>query len=257
MADPTTTDVFLGGALRITQPARGYRAGIDALIVAAAVPARPGDSGTVLDVGAGVGTIGLAVAHRWPEASITLAEIDPDLAALAVGNILANGHANRMTAVVIDVAAGGAVLHDPHRSTGLAAASFTHVVSNPPYYDVGRAIVPASPMRARAHQMPPSALDPWIAFMATAAVSGGTITLIHRAEALPRLLEALTPRFGALRIRPLHPRAGAPANRILVTGIKGSRAPLTIAPALLVHDEAGAYRPEIEAVLRDGAPIVV
>lgn len=257
MTDQTTTDVFLGGALRITQPAKGYRAGMDALLVAAAIPVRAQESPCVLDVGAGVGTVGLALASRHASANVTLAEIDPILIALARRNIADNGAEHRMSAEIVDVAAGGASLHDPARASRLRPGAFSHVVSNPPYYDTGSGLKPRDPIRARAHQMPAEALDAWIAFMATAACADGSMTMIHRTEAFPRLLECLMPRFGALRIRPLHPRADSPANRILLTGIKGSRAPLTIVPPMVIHDDAGNYQPEIVAVLRDGAPIVV
>ena len=110
-------------------------------------------------------------------------------------------------------------------------------------------------MKAGAHVMASGGLDRWVRFLAHMAVPGGTVTLIHRAEALGELLAALEGRFGALEILPVHPRAGAPAHRILIAGLKGSRAVPQLHPGLVLHGDGHGFRPEVEVILRDGAPL--
>ena len=95
-ADHVTRDAFLGGAIYVLQPKAGYRAGLDAVLLAAACPVGPGFSSgvggeSVLDCGAGVGTAALCIAARVPSARLTLVEREPELVALARDNISANG----------------------------------------------------------------------------------------------------------------------------------------------------------------------
>ncbi len=250
-----TDDAFIGGALSILQPATGYRSGLDAVLLAAAARNGIGSDERVLDAGSGVGVVGLAIAAQVIGARVTLVEVDPMLADLARRNAMRNGLDGRVRVVIADVAGGGRVLHEAGLDEGLAPASFEHVVSNPPYYAAGSGTPPPHRTKAGAHQMQAGDLDRWLAFLATAATSGGRLTLIHRADALQLVLDALDGRFGNIRVLPVHPRAGEPANRILVTAIKGSRAPLELRPGLVLHDADGCYLPNVEAVLRHGAPL--
>ena len=253
IAEPDLTDdAFLGDALRILQPRDAYRAGLDAVLLAAAIPAGDGLC-QVLDAGAGVGVVGLSVARRCPAAHVTLVEIAPELAALARRNAERNQLIDRVHIVASDVGTGGASFN----SSGLQPASFDHVAANPPYYVDARSSSSPSALKARAHGMSEGGLDAWLRFLATAAKSGGTATVIHRAAALPELIAAMIPRFGALKVLPIHPRAGEPANRIIVQGIKGSRAPLLILPGLILHGDGQAFRAEIDHILRHGAPLVL
>lgn len=251
----TTDDAFLGGKLAILQPEAGYRAGLDAVLLAAATPIAAGKAVRVLDAGAGVGVVGLCIAARLPDAAVTLVEREPTLADLASRNAERNGLADRVKVIVADVGAGGRALHDGGSQAGLAPGAFDHVVANPPYYAVGAGTASAHRIRAGAHQMAKGDLDRWGAFLATAARSDGTVTLIHRADALAAVLAALEGRFGGISVLPVHPRAGEPAHRIIVTGVKGSRAPLVIKAGLVLHDADGRYLPAVEVVLRDGAPL--
>jgi tRNA1(Val) A37 N6-methylase TrmN6 len=250
-----TDDAFLGGSLSILQPARGYRSGIDAVLLAAAAPVVAGAAARVLDAGSGVGVVGLGIARRVPDAHVVLVEIDPGLAALARENAARNGLGSRVAVIEADILRGGATLHDPARPVGLDAGRFDHVVANPPYFATGEGRAPAVPHRAAAHQMAADGLDRWIAFLATAAAAGGSLTMVHRAEALGAILSALGGRFGGVRVLPLHPREGAAAHRILVQAFRGSRAPLTLLPGLPLAGADGRYLPAIEAVLRGRASL--
>ena len=248
--DAPTDDAFLGGALHILQPVSGYRAGLDAVMLAAAVSA-DGGGARVLDVGAGVGTAGLCVARRVASAHVTLLEREPGLVRLARENVARNGIGDRVGVVEGDVGLSA----EAAQALGLEPESCTHVIANPPYHDAGGGTPAPDPLKAGAHAMPGDGLERWARFMARMCVPGGAMTMIHKADALSRLLAAFDGRFGALQILPLQPRERAPAHRIIVQGRKGSRAPLTLLPGFVLHGEDGAFTPEAEAILRSGAAL--
>lgn len=255
-AHALTSDAFLGGALDILQPAGGYRAGLDAVLLAAACGARIGERARVLDAGAGVGVAGLCVARRIADAHVTLVEREAVLAGIARENVVRNNLAERVRVVELDVTEGGAGIH---RASGvheeIRADTFSHVIANPPYFAEGRGTRPPGDLKAAAHQMADGALDQWCRFLASASAGDGLVTVIHRADALGALLDGLCRRFGALRVLPLHPRAGTEAHRVIVQGRKGSRAPLRLLQGLVLHGAGNAFAPAIEAVLRDGAAL--
>jgi tRNA1(Val) A37 N6-methylase TrmN6 len=241
-----TQDAFLGGRLRVVQPGKGHRAGIEAVLIAAAAPVLPGQS--VLDIGAGVGVAGLCALIRVAGARALLVEAEPDLAELARRNAARNGLADQVTVVTADVTARGVI-----DRLGLTAG-FDHALANPPFFDPARSR--SSPVKAPAHVARPGALDDWVRFAAAALRPGGSLTLVHRAEALDLVLAAFGRRFGGVSILPLHPRPGRAASRIIVQGVKGSRAPLSIRPGLVLHGTDGhGFRPAVDAVLRDGASL--
>jgi tRNA1(Val) A37 N6-methylase TrmN6 len=239
-------DAFLGGALMVLQLVGGHRAGIDAVLLAAAVPVKAAAWERVLDVGAGVGVVGLCIAARVGQAHVTLLEIEPDLAEIARGNVARNGLEGRLEVISADIGAAART----HAELGLRPGTFSHVVANPPFHVQGRGRPARDPIKAGAHAMPEGGLERWVQLMARLAASGGSATLIHRAEALGELLALLEGRFGGLRVLPIHPRAGAPAVRVLVQGRKGSRAPLTLLPGLFLHGDDNCFLPDVEAILR-------
>jgi tRNA1(Val) A37 N6-methylase TrmN6 len=252
IAFATTDDQFLGNKLIIRQPAKGYRAGVDAVVLAAAIaPPTGSETFRLLDAGAGVGTAGLCVACRLPQAQVTLYEAEAVLVTLARHNIDRNGLQDRARAVLGDVSISAGELAVKR----LQAGTFDHVIANPPYHDTNGGTLSANPLKAGSHAMDEADLVTWARFMARMARPGGRATVIHKAAALPQLLAALDGRFGDLDVRPIHPRDGDPAIRVLVTGVKGSRAPLNIAPALILHEAGQDFRPEIARVLREGAAL--
>lgn len=246
IAGAPTEDAFLGGALRVLQPRGGYRAGLDAVLLAATLEAKGGER--VLDMGAGVGVVGLAAARRLSDIEVTLVERDPLLAALARSNIALNGLAERVGVVVADVTR-------PLREAPELTERFAHVLANPPYHIEGRGTPAVEPQKAAANAMPAGAIERWVRFAAAMLRPGGTLTLIHRPDALHALLAALAGRLGGVTLLPLHPRSGEPASRLIVRAVKGSRAGLELRPGLVVHNADHGFRPRIEAVLRHGAAL--
>jgi tRNA1(Val) A37 N6-methylase TrmN6 len=249
LPDAVSDDAFLDGRLHILQPRTGYRAGIDGVLLAASLEAGPGDA--ALDVGCGVGVVGLCAARRLPGIRVAMVERDPGLSALARRNVERNGLGERVRVFEADVS-------QPLRASPELAAcaeSFDHVLANPPFFTEGRGTASGDPVKARANAMPPGALDRWLRFMASMARPGGSLTMIHRPEALAEVLSALAGRFGGTLVLPLHARAGEAAGRVLVRAFKGSGAPLQLLPGLVLHSAGSRFRPEIAAVLRDGASL--
>jgi len=249
MTDPVTDahefteDTFLGGQLRLRQPRSGHRAGHDAMLLAAATPARSGDR--VVEFGAGVGAAGLAVAKRAGSIKIklVLVEIDETLAALARGNAASN--AIPADVVVLDVTSAA----DAFAAAGLAPDSCDVVLMNPPFNDPARHR--ASPDKAReiAHVATSATLESWIHASRRILKSGGVLTLIWRADGLADVLAALDRGFGSLAILPVHADAARPALRVLIRAVKGGRAPTQIHTALVLNDESALPNKEVQEVL--------
>jgi tRNA1(Val) A37 N6-methylase TrmN6 len=248
-ADTLSEDAFLGGALIILQPKAGYRAGLDAVLLAAAL--RAGENELVLDAGSGVGVAGLAAARRLPGIEVTLVEQDPRLVEIARRNIARNGMSGRARAIAADITQPLGACPELHA----LAERFDHVLANPPYIVEGRGTAASHAAKAAAHAMPSGDLDRWMRFAASMLRPGGTVTLIHRAEALAEVLAAVEGRFGDARVRPMHPFAGKPASRVLVQARKASRAPLVLLPGIVLHEADRSFRADIDAVLRRGAAL--
>jgi tRNA1(Val) A37 N6-methylase TrmN6 len=236
-----TRDAFLSGRLTIAQPARGFRAGLDTVLLGAAVGHSGGE---LLDLGAGTGTAALVALADHPGLRATLVESDPAMMALAADNIAANGFAARARTIPLDVAASGRA----RSAAGLQSDAYASVIANPPFFETGTR---ASARGAAARHMTTEALDLWVKTAAGHAAPGGEVIFVHIAEKLPALLAAFTARFGALTVLPLTPRDGEPAHRVLVRGIKGSRAPLTLLASRALHTPGGRqFRLEFEAIFR-------
>jgi tRNA1(Val) A37 N6-methylase TrmN6 len=237
-------DRLLGGQVRLLQPKKGHRAGTDAVILAASLTGVA--AARIADFGAGVGTVGLLAAARFPQARITLLERDPDLVALAHENITLNGWGNRVDAMEIDLLAPA----QERRAAGLKAGMFDIVLTNPPWFRPGAVRVSPNIKRRRAHLFADGTLEGWMRAAADLLAPRGEIFVVHRADTIPDLLAALSGRFGGVTLRPVQPYADRPATRVLVRAIKGSRAPLGVEPALVLHQSGGHFAPEAEAMHR-------
>jgi tRNA1(Val) A37 N6-methylase TrmN6 len=247
--EATSLDAILGGRLTLRQRRDGHRVGLDAILLAAAAGA---PALRLVDVGAGVGAVGLALLQRWPQATGELVEIDPDLAALAEENAALNGLADRARVVVAD-----ALDAESRRAAGLAEEAADLVVANPPYLAADTARVSPDPRRARAHVAGEgaAALAGWVVAGLALLAPGGRFVMIQRADALAALLPAFAGRLGDLAVRPIHPRTDAPAIRLLISGAKGSKAPLRLLPGLTLHEADGSATAFAAAIQRGEATL--
>ncbi len=244
-----TCDAFLGGRVRLRQPEKGFRSGLDAVFLAASCPAQAGDH--VLEAGCGAGAASLCLLARIPETKVTGVEIDPALAALACENAAANGMSERFESINANVTASWAELE----AAGIRRDAYDHVIANPPFFAHGRSRPASDRGNARARAMPEGDLEAWLRFLAATARPSGSCTVIHTTEALPQLFASFERRFGGLRITPVYPKAGAPAIRVIVRGTKGSRAPVAITPGFILHEDDGTPTAAARAILRDGCAL--
>ncbi|MCW3780438.1 tRNA1(Val) (adenine(37)-N6)-methyltransferase [Defluviimonas salinarum] len=242
-----TDDGFLNGRLRIAQPKGGYRAAMDPVLLAAAVPAKPGES--VLELGCGAGVASLCLGARVAGLRLTGLELQAAYAALARRNADRNGLSFEV--VEGDLQAVPAALR---------AQSFDHVIANPPYYPAGGGTAAADPGRETAlREATPLAV--WMAAGLRRLRPGGWLTVIQSADRLPDLIGALGPGAGSLTLLPIAARAGRPAGRIILRARKGGRAPFRLLAPLILHEGAGHladgddHTAAARAILRDGAAI--
>jgi len=235
-----TGETFLGGQVRVKQPAKGFRGGLDAVMLAAAVAAKPGQS--ALELGAGAGTASLCLAARVPHVTIAGVEIDPGLTELASRNAAVNGMSERVRFITADVFDLPPELR----------RDFDHVLVNPPFH--GEGLMPPGPGRARALNDSGQLTD-WLKLGFQRTVSGGYFTTILRADRMAEALTAL-PANG-VTVFPLWPRAGDVAKRIILQARKGSAAAFALLPGLILHDESGAYTADADAILRCGSPLAL
>lgn len=237
-------DRLLGGRVRLLQPTVGYRAGLDAALLAAACDASNGER--TIDVGCGPGAVMLTAAIRTPGARFTGIERDPAALALAQRNVALNASAGRVEALCGDVA-------DGFRATGLAP--FDVALCNPPFFDDPTALRAPHPARVGAW-IADDGLEAWVAFLLKAVREGGRIVMIHRADRLADLLRLLAPKAGSFAIRPVQPFADAPAKRVLLRAVKTGRAPLRLLPPLVLHARGvDGQLAEADAILRGEAEL--
>jgi len=236
-----TDDRILGGRIRLRQPAKGYRAGVDAALLAAACDA--GDGARVIEAGCGVGAALLAAAARCPGAQFCGVERDAEAAALARHNVAANHLSARVRVLEADIGAGEA----------LDGAPFDAALCNPPFFDDPQALRAPHPAKRGAF-MADDGLGAWTGYLVKAVRDGGTVTLIHRADRLADMLALLGASAGSFQVRPIHPFADEPGGRVIVRAVRGGKAPLRLLPALVLHERGGAkHAPAAEAILRGEA----
>jgi len=244
MNEDLTRDAFLGGRVTLYQPRTGYRAGVDAVLLAASVPAQAGQS--VLDLGCGVGAAALCLLARVPGLHLTGVELQPDYAALAQRN-----GGDRLEVITADIA-------DLPQS--LRQRQFDHVMSNPPYYD--RAASRSAQDTGRETALgETTSLPIWVKTAAKRLKPKGYAHIIHRAERLPDILAAWPSGMGSIEVLPLCPRAGRKAELVLVRARKNGRGAFKLHAPLVLHAgqrhtrDADDYVPQVKAVLRDGAAL--
>jgi len=234
----------LGGRLTLSQPRKGYRAGMDAALLAAAVALKDGQR--ALDLGCGVGGALLQAAARNPSATFAGVERDAEALALAQHNIAANGLGERVTARGGEVAASFRALGEPR---------FDAAFANPPFFDDPSALRGPAPERAGAW-LADDGLAAWLTFLIDAVKDGGQVLMIHRADRLADILAGLSPRAGSICVRPIQPHADEPAKRVLVKALRGGKALLILLPALVLHERGGGkHTAAADAILRGEAAL--
>jgi tRNA1(Val) A37 N6-methylase TrmN6 len=242
----TSENAVLGGRLRLRQPLTGHRVGHDAILLAAVTGGHAGQH--VIDLGAGVGAAGLALAVRVAGLKVTLVEIDPALCALAEGNARLNNLADQVSVLAADSEDADALA-----AAGIGGAD--RVLMNPPFHDATRQNLSPDPRRRLAHAAAPGLLRRWVASAARLLKPQGVLTLIWRADALAEVQRELTAEFGSIAVLPVYPRPDAPAIRVLVRAVKSSGGAPETFPGLILNDQHGKPTAAAETVLRGGGAL--
>jgi tRNA1(Val) A37 N6-methylase TrmN6 len=241
-----TEDAFLGGRLSILQPEKGYRAGIDAVFLAATIPVNSGE--TVFEAGIGVGVASLCLLARQNNLHVTGMEVMARYAMMCEENAKRNGFAENVRIIHADVkeAQRKDLAHMPQHG------SFAHAFANPPYYEEGKVTQSPSLLKAQAHSFGPEDLELWIKIMYSMVTLRGTVTMIHRPDTLGRILTCMEEKFGDIRVAPLYAREGTAASRVIVQGVRGSKAPMQLLPGLVLHGEGNGFTADADVILREG-----
>lgn len=243
--DDLSRDAFLGGKLHLYQPRKGYRAGIDAVLLSASIQAEK--NAQVLELGCGVGTAILCLGARIPGLQLTGVEREEAFAELARRN-----GADTLDVVTADIDALPLTLRQ---------RQFDHVLANPPYYDRTASIRSDDPAREAAHGAE-TPLATWVKIAAKRLAPKGQAHFIHRIAALPDMLRALPPSLGSVEVLPLAARKNRAPDRFILRARKNGRADFILHPALILHEGdshghgGNVYVPQVAAVLRDGAPLI-
>lgn len=244
MSQDLTKDAFLGGKLHLLQPRKGYRAGVDSVLLAASVPAQLGDR--ILDLGCGVGAAALCLGARVEGLQLTGVELQESYAALAREN--GKGKFEVVTADLSDL------------PLELRQRQFDHVLANPPYFDRG-ATRAASNVGRETALGEATPLSDWVKVAAKRLAPQGCAHFIHRVERLPEILNAMTGRLGSIEVLPLCPRVGRAVELVIVRGRKNGRGAFRLHGPLILHEgarhlrDADSFVPRVKAVLRDGAEL--
>ena len=241
-------DLFLDGRLRLRQPVKGYRAGTDALLLAAASQT----GGRICDLGAGIGTVGLTLAMRGA-GDVLLVEREPVFADCAQANIAEADLGARVRLIRADVFDRKAFLREPL----LADQSCDGVATNPPYEQALRGRRTPSPLKHAAHAMQGGDLAHWLTAATRLLRSGGMLTLIHRADKLADVLAALPARLGGVHALPVQAQRDEAATRIVISAVAASRAPLVLLSPLVLHGADGRFTPEAEALHKGRAALTM
>lgn len=241
-----TVDGFLGGRFDLMQPAKGHRAGLDAALLQAMIPASA--TGYLVDLGTGTGVVALSAASRAPALQVIGVEIDPVLTALAEDSrhLPKNRHfADRVRFLTADATAA----RQQRETAGLIDGTADWVTMNPPFECAGRVRLSPDERRRQAHVGNGETLQAWTRTASGLLAAGGKLAVVHRADALQDLFDAMRGRFGGVCVHPVHPHENEPAIRILLSATKGSKAPLEIRRGLVLHGKDGDWTPLVQEIL--------
>lgn len=234
----STIDAFHKGKFFVEQPkGAGHRSGIDAMLLGATVSLDA--KGRLADLGAGAGAAGLSVASRSDIDTVLVEKTDimSEFAQRTLALDENKKFAQRCSVLQADVELSG----QARVGEGLIDNHFDYVIMNPPFNEASDRRTPDA-LKATAHAMSDNMFEKWIKTAAAISKAKGQLSLIARPSSLQDILNVCEGRFGGLQITNILPRSDADAIRILVTGIKSSRARLSLCPPIVMHEQGEGAR---------------
>ena len=244
--DEFTKDSFLGGGIRIWQPKKGYRAGIDPILLAASVNVSAGQK--VLDLGCGVGTASFAIGYRVKNVELYGVEIQKVFADLADLNSKENGIEFQVECNNIS-----------KLSSNITSKNFDHVIANPPYFDRKSSVrgINVSKEKSFGDTRP---ISEWLKVAAKRAKPKGFVHFIVRSDRLMEIFTNMPNSLGSLVITPVISRKNENAKLTILHAKKNGRAGFIISSPIVLHplksDSREKYVPEVDKVLRNGASLI-
>ena len=241
----TSENGFHADKFKVLQPRDGgHRGGMDALLLAAALPDKI--SGILADLGAGTGVAGLAALNLNPDLDLLAVEKNPDLVDLINRTLQLRGNEEfkkRAKACAADVTLSGI----ERLKAGFGPECVDHIIMNPPY-NTTRERPPQDALKFEAYMLGEGGIDAWFRTAASITRNGGKLCMIYRTQNLGEILACSQGRFGGLEVLPIHSRANEASKRVIVRGTRGSRAPMTVVPGFVVHQEDGSFTPQAKAI---------
>lgn len=242
----TTQDTLFQGQLLIEQPEKGYRYGLDSVLLAATCPAKHEE--TVLDMGCGVGTVMLAIAKRLDKIQITGIELQPALAKLANRNHQYNDFQERST-----------IIHGHINDKAIfkKIETFDHIVCNPPYFEQNKT------NHSKINQKNLSKIDlsgdlsEWVTAANRYLKPRGTATFIYPTVFSDKLITALQKKFKTLILFPLWPRTGQNSKLMIIQAIKDRNSGLILKPGLVLHESNGQYTKPVLDIINNMKPLPI
>ena len=240
-------NAFLGGQITLLQPQKGYRAGVDPVLLAASVAAKAGQR--VLELGCGAGQALICLGARIPSLHLTGVELQPEYADLARRNGALNGMNLHIETADLK-----------NLSADMRQQTFDHILANPPYFRAGAhsAAQDAGRQRALGEQTP---LADWVDVATRRLTPKGFFYMIQRADRLMDVLQAIDTRLGSVEVRPIAPRVARAAELVLIRARKSGRAGFRLHAPLIMHTgqmhdaDRPDYTDAVDAVLRHGAAL--
>lgn len=237
--DQTTSDTFLGGKIKVLQPANGYRFSIDSIILAG--HCRPQVGSTVLDLGTGCGIIPLILTHRIPHLRIIGVELQSSLAAIAVENIQRNHMLEHITILCRDM-----------RELNVASLGgvVDHVISNPPYRPVLSGRINPHPQKALARHELAMNLSQLMEIARKLLKIGGRFTLIYPAA---RLTDAVFQmRQNDIEPKSLHmifSKHDESAKLTVIEGVRAGRPGIQEISSFVIYRSDGTYTQQMKQMM--------
>lgn len=236
----TIETTLLRGRVKLIQPEKGFHASMDSVFLAAAVNTSLKNA-KLLDMGCGVGTVGLCVTSRIQDIELIGIDIQPELIVLAEKNAASNNiHAQFINSNIKDEK----IIENNY---------FNEVIMNPPYVEAGTHITSPDKIKATSHDegISETTLEEWIKYAHQKLKQGGTLSVIHRADRLDDIILHLTKKrwFGSIIIYPMYSYKGENAKRVIVKARKERYEKLSIKQGIVIHNPDGKYTNEAEEIL--------